>query len=57
MEQKQILPPFMPETKELNDRTAYGAFDEMMTGIDKVSWLKQYPSTYYDEYFQNWYGT
>lgn len=54
IEQKQILPPFTPAEAEINEEPAYNSFDEMMMGIDKVSWLKQYPSTYYDEYFQNW---
>ena len=53
-EQKQIIPPFIPHETDINDHVAYSTFDEMMNTIDKVSWLKQYPSTYYDEYFQNW---
>ena len=54
LEQKQIVPPFSPEVPEINETANYANFDEMMMGLDKVSWLKQYPSTYYDEYFQNW---
>jgi len=53
-ELKNIVPPFMPQAPEINEHVAYNNFDEMMVEIDKVSWLKQYPSTYYDEYFQNW---
>jgi serine/threonine protein kinase len=53
-ELKQIIPPFVPEAHDLNEDIAYPEFEGMMTQIDKSNWLKQYPSSYYDEYFQNW---
>ena len=53
-ELKQIIPPFVPIASELNEEVAYPEFEGMMNQIEKSSWLKQYPSSYYDEYFQNW---
>lgn len=53
-ELKQIIPPFIPEAQPLNEEVMFADFELMMTQIDKTNWLKQYPSSYYDEYFQNW---
>ena len=53
--QKLLVPPYLPDSKEVEENPKYMNFPTMMVELDKTAWLLQTPPASYDEWFMNWY--
>lgn len=55
LEQKHIMPPFIPEKSSLfNDLKPFGSFNELLESCNKSQWLDQIPSEASNQHFNNW---
>ncbi len=53
---KSVTPPCLPPPAELDEHVhPFMSYEDMLFQAKKSSWLKQVPSVYYNEYFDNWY--
>jgi serine/threonine protein kinase len=55
LEQKHIVPPFIPEERKMDENSLFPNFESMMNEFGKGSWLDDKPPESGQKYFSNWY--
>ena len=55
LEQKHLIPPFIPEAPKLQEKAHYPEFETMMTTLNKADWIEDKPRPDEHKYFQGWY--
>jgi serine/threonine protein kinase len=54
LEQKHLEPPFIPQTKALDDTPQYPSFETLMTSLGRSAWLTDVPDPKLQKYFGAW---
>ena len=54
LELKQLEPPFMPESKKLEEGPVFGDFETMMRDLGKAAWLTEAPKSDEQKFFTSW---
>lgn len=54
LEQKHVEPPFIPQTKSLEESPQYTSFEALMTSLGKSAWLIELPDPKLQKYFNSW---
>lgn len=55
LEQKHLIPPFIPEAPKLQEKSQYPDFETMMSALGKTEWLEDKPRKEDHKYFEGWY--
>ena len=55
LEQKHLIPPFIPEAPKLQEKAQYPDFETMMAALGKTEWLEDKPRKEEHKYFESWY--
>lgn len=54
LEQKHLIPPYIPESPKLLEKPHYNDFESMMSSLGKGDWLEEKPKPDEHKYFQGW---
>jgi len=54
LEQKHLIPPFIPEAPKLQEKSQYPDFDTMMAALGKTDWLEDKPHKDEHKFFESW---
>lgn len=54
LEQKHLVPPFIPHTKSLEESPQYASFEACMSALGKNAWLNELPDPNLQKYFSSW---
>jgi hypothetical protein len=54
LEQKHLIPPFIPEVPKLLEKAHYPDFESMMATLNKNDWLEDLPLPEEHKYYQGW---
>jgi hypothetical protein len=54
LQQKHVVPPFIPPVKVHKTKETFVDFETIMNDLGKSSWLKDKPREEEDKYFSAW---
>jgi serine/threonine protein kinase len=54
LEQKHVVPPFIPTTRSLEETPQFQSFEALMSSLGKNSWLTELPEPKLQKYFNSW---
>eukprot|EP01041_Mallomonas_annulata_P003194 gene3194-6305_t len=54
LEQKHLIPPFIPEAPKLQEKAHFPDFEVMMATLGKTDWLEEKPKADEHKFFQGW---
>eukprot|EP00607_Mallomonas_marina_P009580 CAMPEP_0182418880 /NCGR_PEP_ID=MMETSP1167-20130531/3258_1 /TAXON_ID=2988 /ORGANISM="Mallomonas Sp, Strain CCMP3275" /LENGTH=648 /DNA_ID=CAMNT_0024593337 /DNA_START=174 /DNA_END=2120 /DNA_ORIENTATION=- len=54
LEQKHLIPPYIPVARKLQEKAHYPSFDMMMANLRKTDWLEDKPRASDHKYYQGW---
>jgi len=55
LQQKHMVPPFIPQAKRDKEKDVFVDFETLMSRLGKSSWLHEIPTTEDNKYFAAWY--
>jgi hypothetical protein len=55
LQNKHVMPPYIPEFSPLPDKALYPDLESMMADLGKAKWLIDLPPSHDQKYFYAWY--